>query len=217
MITLSHITKKYGRKVALSDVSLEFGSGKIYGIVGENGAGKSTLFRCMTGLEDYEGDMLLRDGVQMGYLPDSHYFYPLMKGREYVEFCLRARGKNMNAEAVDGYNSRFKLPLDEYVSSYSLGMKKRLVLMALLLQDNDFHILDEPFNGLDLPGVIFLKKRICEVAREQGKTFVLSSHILSSLTEICDVIYYLHAGEVVRRYEPSEYHQIEDDIVNRIG
>ncbi len=212
IISLKHVTKRYGRKIALQDVSLSLEKGRIYGIIGENGAGKSTLFRCVTGLEKHDGDIGLQPGTTIGYLPDSHYFYPLMKGQEYIDFCLKARGMAADRKRTEQLNGMFRLPLADYISSYSLGMKKRLVLMALLLQDNDLHILDEPFNGLDLTGVIFLKRRIREVAANEGKTFLLSSHILSSLTETCDEICYLHEGRIVRTYGKEEFGRIEEDI-----
>lgn len=208
---LSNITKRYGKLTVLADVSIVFGPGKIYGIMGENGAGKSTLFRCMTGLESYEGAVSQEPGSLIGYLSDTPYFYPMVTGREFVDFSLRARGLTVGNEAIEELNRQFRLPLQKYPSQYSMGMKKRLMLFILMLQHNDIYILDEPFNGLDLSGCILLKKWMLQMKAE-GKLLVLSSHIISSLTDICDEIYYLHRGRIARTFKTETTAEIEAEI-----
>ncbi len=150
MIKVEHLSKYYGNKQVLKDINLSFSPGKVYGIMGENGAGKTTLFRCMVGLESYKGKVIsdkhpLKNHT--GLLLTEPFFFNKMTGKEYIRLLLNARGvsvSNINDKNI------FDLPLNVYVSTYSTGMKKKLALMVILLQKNDYYILDEPFNGVDI-------------------------------------------------------------------
>ena len=108
---ISNLTKRYGSRIVLSDISLHLAKGRIYGIMGENGAGKSTLFRCVSGLEKHEGTVSLDDGTRVGYLNDTPYFYPLVTAKEFVEFSLTARNEAINEAEINGLNRKFRLPL----------------------------------------------------------------------------------------------------------
>ena len=213
MIQINNIRKKYGSSVILHGMTLRLEKGKAYGIVGENGAGKSTLFRCLAGLEHYQGNVIMEKHCRIGYLPDTPYFYPLVTGKEFLEFCLKAAHLPCTGEEINQYNKLFHLPLDSYPSKYSLGMRKRLMLMALMMQKCDFYIMDEPFNGLDVAGVIILKDWIVKRKRE-GSTFLISSHIISALTDICETLAYIHQGKMMKTYEGKEAvpKVIEDDL-----
>lgn len=211
MIYVNGLSKNYGSKIVLNNVNLNFECGRIYGIMGENGAGKSTLFRCLAQQENYKGEIALPNEMTIGYLPDTPYFYPLLKGREYIEFCIRARSQDITDAEIENANALLQLPLDEYAANYSLGMRKRLVIFTLMLQKSDIYILDEPFNGLDLLGSLTLKKWLSRL-KEEGKTVIVSSHIISSLTDICDSITYLHAGEVVETFSELDPKLIEERI-----
>jgi ABC-2 type transport system ATP-binding protein len=105
------------------------------------------------------------------------------------------------------------LPLHHYASNYWMGMKKRLCLLALILQDSDIYIFDEPFNGLDLDGSLILKKWIKD--NKNHKTTILSLHITSVLTEVCDEIHYIHAGRIVNKYVGNTTEEIEQDITDK--
>ena len=199
MIEVKNLTKKYGSQVCLDNVCLSLEEGCIYGMVGENGAGKSTLFRCLTNLEDYDGEVEIPNGLTIGYLSDTPFYYTYVTGREYIEFCIKASGKVLDKSALEEINSHFRLPLDKYATRYSLGMKKRLAIMALMLQEPDIVILDEPFNGLDIVGTIILKKWFEEL-KDKHKTVIFSSHIISSLTDISDEIFYIHAGKLMNSF-----------------
>ena len=199
MIEVKNLTKKYGSQVCLDNVCLSFDEGRIYGVVGENGAGKSTLFRCLTNLENYDGEVEIDAGLSVGYLSDTPFYYTYVTGREYIEFCMKASGKVLDKAALEEINSHFRLPLDKYATRYSLGMKKQLAIMALMLQEPDVVILDEPFNGLDVVGTLILKKWFKELKSRQ-KTVIFSSHIISSLTDISDEIHYIHAGKLIRSF-----------------
>ena len=200
MIEVKNLTKKYGSQVCLDNVCLSMEEGRIYGMVGENGAGKSTLFRCLTNFENYDGEVEIPNGLTVGYLSDTPFYYTYVTGREYIEFCMKASGKVLDKTALEEINSHFRLPLDKYATRYSLGMKKRLAIMALMLQEPDIVILDEPFNGLDIVGTIILKKWFKDL-KGKHKTVIFSSHIISSLTDISDEIFYIHAGKLVNSFQ----------------
>ncbi len=212
MIKIDDITKKYGNKEALSHISCIFEQGKIHGVIGENGAGKSTLIKCILGMEKYNGTISKDGNYSFGYLPDFVYYYPYMTGREYIELCLKAKKQKIDENEILLQNKVFKLPLNAFCTSYSLGMKKKLALLCLLLQKCSFYILDEPCNGLDLIGVIFFKKW-CQQQRKKGTTIIISSHLISSLSEICDDILYMHEGQIIKKYQKQEFDMIETDIV----
>ena len=212
MIKVNDITKTYGNKKALIHVSCDFEEGKIHGLIGENGAGKSTLIRCLLGMDKCIGTISMVNDKSIGYLPDSLYFYPFMTGREYIEFCLRAKKQKIDEREILHQNKVFKLPLDTFCTSYSLGMKKKLALLCLVLQKCSVYILDEPCNGLDLIGVIFFKKW-CQQQRTKGTTIIISSHLISSLSEICDDIIYIHEGKIINKYQKQNFGIIETDIV----
>lgn len=211
MIQIQDLSKTFGNKTALRHINLTLEEGEIYGLMGENGAGKSTLFRCISGLNTYEGMVTMPSKYTIGYLPDIPFFYSCVKGVEYIEFCLKAKHIPIRKAMIDELNQSFQLPLNDFASEYSLGMKKRLSAMALILQQNDFYILDEPFNGLDLAGCLIMKKWLRSL-RQTGKTALISSHIISSLTDICNHIAYIHAGEVVKDYTGMSATAIEKDI-----
>lgn len=214
MIDIIHLNKSFSGKQALKDVNLTFRRGRIYGIMGENGAGKSTLFRCMMHLERYEGEIRKDEGLSVGYLDDTPFFYSFVTGLEYIQFCLRARRQTIDQQEIESLNALFALPLDRYATNYSLGMKKRLMIMTLMLQKNDVVIMDEPFNGLDLEGTIILKQWIREM-RMAGKTAIISSHITAALTDVCDEIVYMHQGTIVANYSGMTTEEIEQDITEK--
>ena len=216
MIKVKNLTKKYGSQVCLDNVFLSFDEGRIYGVVGENGAGKSTLFRCITNLESYDGEVEIPNGLTVGYLSDTPFYYTYVTGREYIEFCMKASGKVLDKAALEEINSHFRLPLDKYATRYSLGMKKRLAIMTLMLQEPDIVILDEPFNGLDIVGAIILKKWFKDL-KDKHKTVIFSSHIISSLTDISDEIFYIHAGKLMNSFKGNvSAEEIENIIAEKV-
>lgn len=216
MIEVKNLTKKYGSQVCLDNVCLSLEEGCIYGMVGENGAGKSTLFRCLTNLENYDGEVEIPNGLTIGYLSDTPFYYTYVTGREYIEFCMKASGKVLDKTALEEINSHFRLPLDKYATRYSLGMKKRLAIMTLMLQEPDMVILDEPFNGLDIVGTIILKKWFKDL-KDKQKTVIFSSHIISSLTDISDEIFYIHAGKLVNSFNGDvSAEEIESIIAEKV-
>ncbi len=214
MIKVELKEKSYGNKVVLKDISFQLISNKIHGLIGENGAGKTTLFECLTNLTKYKGTISLNNDIRIGYLPTSLFFYSNMKGIEYIEFCQSARKIKTNKDLIFELNQVFDLPLEEYAVNYSTGMKKKLAFMALLTQKNNLLLLDEPFNGLDLSSCLILKRILLNLKEKHQSTILISSHIISSLTDISDQIFLLGDGTLKHIYEKADYHSIEEEIMN---
>jgi ABC-2 type transport system ATP-binding protein len=216
MLEITDLYKAYGRHEVLRGVNLAVRPGTIHGLVGANGAGKTTLINCLYGLETgFTGTVrasatgaAVRDIT--GLVPYEPYFYPRLTGREYVAFCLQARDKAV--PDLQGWNQLLELPLDQYAEEYSAGMKKKLALLAVLVQDFAFLILDEPFNGLDLEANLLLKE-ILKRLRDRGTGLLLTSHILGTLTEVADEASVLIAGQVQRHYTAAEFGTLEADLL----
>lgn len=211
ILTLKSLGKKYGEKAVLKDLNACFYQGKIYGIVGQNGAGKTTLFRCIAGLETFDGTVVsplnpLKNAL--GYLLSESYFLPYTTGEEYI--YLLTEGRHKQIENLDDKNI-FDLPLKQYISSYSTGMKKKLAIMAILLQKNDLYIMDEPYNGLDLQSSMLLTEIILKL-KAMGKTIILSSHIFSSMTDTCDEILVIKDGAITQCVNQADFSALEDRL-----
>lgn len=211
MIKIFKLSKFYGKKQVLNSIDLEFEKGKVYGIVGENGAGKTTLFRCISGLENFQGTIdtgyvKLKD--HLGLLLTEPFFFSKITGKEYIQLLANAR--QIQLANVEDRNI-FDLPLQQYASSYSTGMKKKLALTAILLQENDVFILDEPFNGVDIQSNLVITE-IIKRLRELGKTILISSHIFSTLAETCDEIYLLKNGEIIKKVPQEDFSSLEKEM-----
>lgn len=211
MIRVSELSKNYGKNEILKNISMEFSRGRVYGIVGENGAGKTTLFRCIAGLESYKGE-IISDSTplknHLGLLLADPFFFSKMTGKEYIRLLCNARGKT-NLE-LDSKNI-FDLPLNQYASTYSTGMKKKLAITAILLQENEYFILDEPFNGVDIQSNIILTEIILKL-KELNKVVLISSHIFSTLSDTCDEIHLLRKGEQIKTVQKSEFKHLEEEM-----
>ena len=211
MIKIKELYKNFGSKLVLNDINLTFERGKVYGIVGENGAGKTTLFRCIAGLEEYSGKIesdLSPLKNHLGLLLTDPYFFSKITGREYIKMLCQARQKTV--QNIDQKNI-FDLPLDQYATTYSTGMKKKLALTAILLQENDYFILDEPFNGVDIQSNIILTEIILKL-KALDKIVLISSHIFSTLSDTCDEICLLQHGEQVKTVQKHEFKMLEEEM-----
>ena len=215
MIQVQELSKSFGKNEVLKNISFELKPGNIYGLVGENGAGKTTLFRCLAGLEKHTGSINTHFNVPLknitGYLPAELYFLPYITGEEHLELIIRARNKSI--ETTKTHNV-FNLPLHQFASEYSTGMQKKLALTGILLQENQIFILDEPFNGVDIQSNQLITE-ILTLLKSKGKTIILSSHIFSTLHEVCDTLFHLREGKIVQTAEKSEFHQIEQNILQQ--
>lgn len=218
MLEILDLHKAYGQHQVLRGVSLTLHPGSIHGLVGANGAGKTTLINCLYGLEtDYQGTARVADSRSLrqvtGLLPYEPYFYPRLTGREYLEYCLQARGQPLVSFA--GWNELLELPLDQYADDYSAGMRKKLALLALLVQNLEYLILDEPSNGLDLSTNLLVKEILLRL-RKRGTGILLTSHILGSLIETADEITVLAGGLVQRHYTAAEFSTLENDLLDSL-
>ncbi len=211
MIQIQNLSKAFGANEVLKNISLTLRSGNVYGIVGENGSGKTTLFRCIAGLEKYQGTIksdFEKLKNHLGFLQTDPYFFPKITGREYLQLLSIAR----NSKTTD-FDSRniFELPLNQYAITYSTGMKKKLALTAVLMQENDIFILDEPFNGVDIHSNIIITGIIHKL-KALGKIIVISSHIFSTLNDTCDEIHLLKDGVFTKKVLKEEFPQLEQEM-----
>lgn len=211
MIEIKGLTKKYGDKIVLNNINLQFNKGKVYGIVGENGAGKTTLFRCISGLEKYDGEIKselnpLKNYI--GLLLTNPYFFTRITGREYLQLLCNAR--KIKIEDFEKQNI-FNLPLNQYASTYSTGMKKKLAITAILLQKNEVFILDEPYNGVDIQSNLIITELILEL-KKLNKTLIISSHIFSTLNDTCDEILLLEKGELIKTVQREDFKELEEEM-----
>jgi len=211
MITITQLHKSYGKKQVLRDINVMFTSGKVHGIIGENGAGKSTLFRCIAGLETYNGNIespfpILKN--HLGFLPTHPLFMSYLTGKEYLRLLCMARGIDRDDFTQQNI---FELPLNQYAETYSTGMQKKLALTGILLQQNDLFILDEPFNGVDIHSNLLITK-IIQQLKAAGKTVLISSHIFSTLRDTCDNLLWLKDGQLSAKIPPTEFDKVEQQM-----
>jgi ABC-2 type transport system ATP-binding protein len=213
MIELKKINKSFGKRMVLKNINLTFDEGNVIGFVGENGSGKTTLFNCITGLEKCEGDITYSGKElknDLGFLQTEPYILNKITGNEYLQLFCNSR--NLDKTNIKSQNI-FDLPLNEYVETYSTGMRKKLTLTGILLQKNKVYILDEPFNGVDMNGNLIIKQIIFKL-KDLNRLVLISSHIFSSLTEICDLIYLVKNGEIIKGYTKSDFKELEGVMTN---
>lgn len=211
MIVVRNLSKKYGTNEVLNNINIEFDKGKVYGIVGENGAGKTTLFRCIADLEEYEGEINSNPNPiknHLGLLLTEPFFFQKITGKEYIQLLCNAR--KIKLTDIE-YRNIFDLPLNQYASTYSTGMKKKLALTAILLQGNEYFILDEPFNGVDIQSNIIITEIIHKL-KALGKTVIISSHIFSTLSDTCDEIHLLSKGNFIKSVDKTEFQALETEM-----
>jgi len=211
MINIQSLSKSYGDKQVLRNINLTFKKGEVNGIVGENGAGKTTLFKCIAGIETFEGHIGYSGSIlknETGYLPTDFFFFSKMTGYEYLQLLCNARG--LNGGNIKNSNI-FDLPLNEYAENYSTGMKKKLALTGLLIQKNEVFILDEPFNGVDIQSNIIIREIILKL-KQLDKIVIMSSHIFSTLNESCDHLHYLKNGAIKNSVVKGEFEQVENEM-----
>lgn len=211
MLELRNVTKRYAGIAVVSDVSFVAEAGQVTGYLGPNGSGKSTTLKMITGLiEPSEGEILF-DGLpiksnrilhkqRLGYVPEEPHLYPHLTGAEYLEMVGHLRGisERQVAQKTSGFLRLLGLygDRDVPISSYSKGMRQKILLAAALLHNPDLVLLDEPFSGLDVNSALVLRGLIRQLA-ERGKVVLFSSHELDTVERVSSRIVILHKGRVV--------------------
>lgn len=211
MIAVKNLSKKYGTNEVLKNINIQFDKGKVYGIVGENGAGKTTLFRCIADLEEYEGEISANPAPiknWLGLLLTEPFFFQKITGKEYIQLLCNAR--KIKVADIQERNI-FNLPLNQYAATYSTGMKKKLALTAILLQNNHYFILDEPFNGVDIQSNIIITEIIHKL-KSLDKTIIISSHIFSTLSDTCNEIHLLSNGSFIKSAQKADFSELEKEM-----
>lgn len=212
MISINQLQVAYGSRVVLHDINLSMASGNIHGIVGLNGSGKSTLFNTMFGFVKPHSGHIMFNGAplskkNLAYLETSNFFYSNITGHEYLSI-FPSNNKKVD---INSWQDLLKLPLNDLTDTYSTGMKKKLALLALLKTDKEILLLDEPFNGLDMESVKILSVLVQQL-KEKGKTILITSHILETLTSLCDTIHHLENGRFVKSYSRSDMQHLSSDL-----
>ena len=211
MLTIKNLTKKYGDKVAVDNLSLEIAPGEIYGFIGHNGAGKTTTIKACCGIIGFDEGEILIDGVsikdkpleckrKMAYIPDNPDIYDFLSGIKYLNFIADIYGipKEEREQKIRKYADMFEITdsLGETVSSYSHGMKQKLVIISALIHSPRLMILDEPFVGLDPKAAHTLKGLMAELCSQGGAIF-FSTHVLEVAEKLCDKIAIIKSGKLV--------------------
>lgn len=206
VVKVRNVTKRFKETVALKDVTVSFEKEKIYGIVGRNGSGKTVLFKCMCGLMAVsEGEItvlgqIIGDGLHVpkgiGAVIETPGFLPNVSGYRNLFYLASLSGKPDRQKIRDTISL---VGLDpgsrKHVGNYSMGMRQRLGLAQALMDDPELLILDEPMNGLDNQGVGQMRTLLKRL-RIQGKTVILASHNPADISELCDQVYEMDAGEL---------------------
>ena len=198
MIKLEGIRKSFGPKEVLRGVSFQIEEGTIYGLIGRNGAGKTTLMNIMSGLMLADEGEFITD-KKVGYLPDLPAFYDYLTTDEYLSFLLQ----NQNPERVEELLELVSLPAKTRIKTMSRGMKQRLGIAAVLVNDPDIILLDEPTSALDPAGRNDVKDILTKLKAE-GRTIILSTHILADMDSICDKAGFLTGGVIAKEVDMAE-------------
>ena len=211
IITVSHVTKIYGQQTVLDDVSISCQPGKIYGLVGRNGSGKTVLLKCICGLvQPNSGEVWVWDKQvgkdvdypdNLGFIIESPGFLPHESAMSNLKHLASIRGRVGAAEIRKSIELVGLDPDDKkHVGKYSLGMRQRLGIAQAMMENPDLLILDEPMNGLDNQGVQHIRSVLKEL-KHRGKTILLASHFKEDIAYLCDEVYQMDAGILMKQEE----------------
>lgn len=212
MLKIEHLTKEYGDKKAVDDLSLEIESGEIYGFIGHNGAGKTTTLKSVVGILKFDAGEIYIDGEsvqaaplackkKIAYIPDNPDLYEFMSGIKYLNFIadVYGVGANQRQEKIRKYADLFEITADlaQPIAAYSHGMKQKLAIISAWLHDPKLIIMDEPFVGLDPKAAHILKGMMRELCDEGGAIF-FSTHVLEVAEKLCDKVAIIKGGKLIR-------------------
>lgn len=212
MLYIRNLTKTYGEKKAVDDLSLHIAPGEIYGFIGHNGAGKTTTLKSVTGILQFDsgeitigGRSIRQDPIgckaQMAYIPDNPDLYEFMTGIKYLNFIADIFGipSDVRQERIRKYADLFELTDDlaEPIAAYSHGMKQKLAIISAWLHAPKLVIMDEPFVGLDPKASHILKGMMRELC-DQGGAIFFSTHVLEVAEKLCDKVAIIKGGKLIR-------------------
>jgi len=212
MLNIQHLTKTYGEKKAVDDLSLHIAPGEIYGFIGHNGAGKTTTLKSVVGILRFDSGSITIDGTsikddpiackaKMAYIPDNPDLYEFMTGLKYLNFIadIFKVSKEDREVRIKKYADVFELSNDltQPIASYSHGMKQKLAIIAAWIHNPKLIIMDEPFVGLDPKAAHLLKGMMREVCDNGGAIF-FSTHVLEVAEKLCDKVAIIKAGKLIR-------------------
>ena len=212
MLKIEHLTKTYGEKKAVDDLTLHIAPGEIYGFIGHNGAGKTTTLKSVVGILQFDEGEILINGKSIrtapldckrdiAYIPDNPDLYDYMSGIKYLNFIADIFGVSATdrKERIRKYSELFELTADlaQPIAAYSHGMKQKLAIIAAWLHSPKLIIMDEPFVGLDPKASHLLKGMMREVCNEGGAIF-FSTHVLEVAEKLCDKVAIIKGGRLVR-------------------
>ncbi|MGM9647496.1 MAG: ABC transporter ATP-binding protein [Eubacteriales bacterium] len=212
MLNIAHLTKIYGDKKAVDDLSLHICPGEIYGFIGHNGAGKTTTLKACCGILQYDSGEITVDGVSMkqdpllckgkiAYIPDNPDLYEFMTGIRFLNFVADIFGVSAadRKERICRYADAFELTADlpKPISAYSHGMKQKLAIISALIHEPRLIVMDEPFVGLD-PKATHLLKEMMRQMCSQGSAIFFSTHVLEVAEKLCDKVAIIKGGKLIR-------------------
>ena len=212
MLNIEHLTKAYGEKKAVDNLSLHIAPGEIYGFIGHNGAGKTTTLKSVVGILQFDAGEITIDGISIkenpleckrrfAYIPDNPDLYDYMTGIKYLNFIadIFGVGANERQARIRKYADAFELTADlaQPIAAYSHGMKQKLAIIAAWLHEPKLILMDEPFVGLDPKASHLLKKMMRQVCNEGGAIF-FSTHVLEVAEKLCDKVAIIKNGKLIR-------------------
>ena len=212
MLNIEHLTKTYGEKKAVDDLSLHIAPGEIYGFIGHNGAGKTTTIKACCGILQSDSGEVYIDGVsvkenpiaakaKLAYIPDNPDLYEFMTGIQFLNFIGDVFGVSAEDRQarIRKYAELFELTNDlaQPISAYSHGMKQKLAVISALLHEPKLLIMDEPFVGLDPKASHILKELMRELCKNGGAIF-FSTHVLEVAEKLCDKVAIIKGGKLIK-------------------
>ena len=212
MLNIEHLTKAYGEKKAVDNLSLHIAPGEIYGFIGHNGAGKTTTLKSVAGILQFDVGEITIGGISIkenpleckrrfAYIPDNPDLYDYMTGIKYLNFIadIFGVGANERQARIRKYADAFELTADlaQPIAAYSHGMKQKLAIIAAWLHEPKLILMDEPFVGLDPKASHLLKKMMRQVCNEGGAIF-FSTHVLEVAEKLCDKVAIIKNGKLIR-------------------
>lgn len=218
MLRIENLTKIYGERRVVDNLSLHILPGEIYGFIGHNGAGKTTTIKSCCGILQFDAGNIFIDGIsikenaieckkKIAYIPDNPDLYEFMTGLQYLNFVadIFAVSASIREERINKYSALFEIKddLSSLISQYSHGMKQKLAIISALLHEPKLIIMDEPFVGLD-PKASHLLKEIMREMCNRGSAIFFSTHVLEVAEKLCDKVAIIKSGKLIKSSTMSE-------------